>query len=115
MVIATKGDLLDQQRKLNNSSLEKYFEHIEIISDKTENDYYTLMKRLGIKTEDFKMIGNSLKSDILPVVEIGGQAVHIPYHTTGEHEKVKVSDKVKSSYVEIGNISEIVRIIEEYN
>jgi putative hydrolase of the HAD superfamily len=114
MLIATKGDLLDQQRKLKNSGLEKYFDHIEIMSDKTGNDYYKLTRRLGIKTENFMMIGNSLKSDILPVVEIGGQAVHIPYHTTWEHEKVEVSDIMKSGYIEIKHISEIVSILENY-
>jgi len=82
LVVATKGDLLDQRRKLHNSGLGKYFHHIEVMSDKQQIDYLDLLKRLEIKPEEFMMIGNSLKSDVLPVLEIGGFAVHIPFHTT---------------------------------
>jgi putative hydrolase of the HAD superfamily len=88
LVVATKGDLLDQRRKLHNSGLGKYFHHIEVMSDKKEKDYLDLIKRLEIEPQEFFMIGNSLKSDILPVLEIGGHAVHIPFHTTWEHEKI---------------------------
>jgi putative hydrolase of the HAD superfamily len=88
LVVATKGDLLDQRRKLHNSRLGKYFHHIEVMSDKQEIDYLDLIKRLEIQPEEFLMIGNSLKSDILPVLEIGGHAVHIPFHTTWAHEKI---------------------------
>jgi putative hydrolase of the HAD superfamily len=88
LVVATKGDLLDQRRKLHNSGLGHYFHHIEVMSDKKEKDYDDLLKRLEIKAEEFFMIGNSLKSDILPVLNIGGHAVHIPFHTTWEHEKI---------------------------
>jgi len=88
LVVATKGDLLDQRRKLHNSGLGHYFHHIEVMSDKKERDYEDLLKRLEIKAEEFFMIGNSLKSDVLPVLNIGGHAVHIPFHTTWEHEKI---------------------------
>ncbi len=88
LVVATKGDLLDQRRKLHNSGLGHYFHHIEVMSDKKEKDYHDLLKRLEIQPDEFFMIGNSLKSDVLPVLEIGGYAVHIPFHTTWEHEKV---------------------------
>ena len=88
LVVATKGDLLDQRRKLHNSGLGHYFHHIEVMSDKQEVDYHDLVRRLDIKPEEFFMIGNSLKSDVLPVLGIGGYAVHIPFHTTWEHEKV---------------------------
>jgi putative hydrolase of the HAD superfamily len=87
LVLATKGDLLDQERKLIKSGLEKYFHHIEIMSDKKETDYLKLIKHLDCLPEQFLMIGNSVKSDILPVLNIGGFAVHIPFHTTWEHEK----------------------------
>jgi len=88
LVVATKGDLLDQERKLKKSGLEHYFHHIEIMSDKQEKDYIKLIKHLDIKPEEFLMIGNSLKSDVIPVLAIGGHAVHVPYHTTWAHEKV---------------------------
>lgn len=89
LVVATKGDLLDQERKLKKSGLEHYFHHIEIMSDKQETDYHSLIKHLDIEPGNFLMIGNSLKSDVMPVLAIGGHAVHIPYHTTWAHEKVE--------------------------
>lgn len=88
LVVATKGDLLDQRRKLHNSGLGRYFHHIEVMSDKQDKDYLDLLKRLEIKPNEFIMIGNSLKSDVLPVLNIGGYAVHIPFHTTWAHEKI---------------------------
>jgi putative hydrolase of the HAD superfamily len=88
LVVATKGDLLDQQRKLTKSGLDHYFHHIEIMSDKQEKDYQKLIKHLDCKPEEFLMLGNSLKSDVLPVLNIGGHAVHIPYHTTWVHESI---------------------------
>ena len=88
LVVATKGDLLDQRRKLHNSGLGHYFHHIEVMSDKQEVDYTDLIRRLEIKPSEFFMIGNSLKSDILPVLAIGGHAVHIPFHTTWAYEKI---------------------------
>ena len=89
LVVATKGDLLDQERKLKKSGIEHYFHHIEIMSDKQEADFTKLIKHLDIKPEEFLMLGNSLKSDVMPVLAIGGHGVHIPYHITWEHEKVE--------------------------
>lgn len=89
LVMATKGDLLDQERKLIKSGLEPYFHHIEIVSDKTEKHYQKLVGHLDVKPEEFLMVGNSVKSDILPVLAIGGHGFHIPFHTTWAHETVK--------------------------
>ena len=105
LVVATKGDLLDQERKLKKSGLEHYFHHIEIMSDKQENDYLKLIRRLDIQPADFLMIGNSLKSDVMPVLSIGGNAVHIPYHTTWAHEHVE-------HHVEHANFTHAKKIIE---
>lgn len=88
LVMATKGDLLDQERKLNKSGLADYFHHIEIVSEKKEPQYEKLIKHLDIEPEQFLMIGNSIKSDILPVLNIGGHGFHVPFHTTWEHEVV---------------------------
>lgn len=88
LVMATKGDLLDQERKLNKSGLENHFHHIEIMSDKKMKDYQKLLKHLDCAPEHFLMVGNSIKSDVLPVLELGGYAVHVPYHTTWAHETV---------------------------
>jgi len=86
MVVVTKGDLLDQERKLMRSGLAGYFHHVEVVSDKTEDDYRKLLNRLDIRAESFLMIGNSLRSDVLPVLNIGGSAVYVPYHVTWHHE-----------------------------
>ncbi|MDD3688188.1 MAG: HAD family hydrolase [Bacteroidales bacterium] len=87
LILATKGDLLDQERKLNNSGLAKYFEHVEIMSNKRKEDYVNLINKLKIKPTEFMMVGNTIKSDVLPVIEAGATAIHIPYHITWDHEK----------------------------
>ena len=89
LVVATKGDLLDQERKLKKSGIEHYFHHTEIMSEKGEADFRKLIKHLDIPPANFLMIGNSLKSDVLPVLSIGGHAFHIPYHVTWGHEKIE--------------------------
>ncbi|MBC8643512.1 HAD family hydrolase [Flavobacterium lindanitolerans] len=110
LVVATKGDLLDQRRKLHNSGLGHYFHHIEVMSDKQEKDYHDLLNRLEIKPREFFMIGNSLKSDVLPVLGIGGHAVHIPFHTTWAHEKIdhKVEHK---NFKALDKITEVLPIL----
>ncbi|MEK6780377.1 MAG: HAD family hydrolase [Bacteroidota bacterium] len=91
LVMATKGDLLDQERKLKKSGLASYFHHIEIMSEKKEEDFQKLIKHLDINPGEFLMIGNSIKSDVLPVLNIGGHGFHVPYHTTWAHEKVDMT------------------------
>ncbi len=88
LIVATKGDLKDQQNKLHRSGLSHYFHHIEVMSDKREINYQHLLTRLEIDPKEFLMIGNSLKSDVLPVLNLGGFAIHVPFHTTWEHEKI---------------------------
>jgi putative hydrolase of the HAD superfamily len=105
LVVATKGDLLDQERKLKKSGLAKYFHHIEIMSDKKPADYQKLIQHLDVAPEQFLMIGNSLKSDILPVLDLGGHGVHVPFHTTWAHEMV-------SHPVEHPNFREIEQLDE---
>ncbi len=110
LVVATKGDLKDQQRKLHDSGLGPYFHHIEVMADKQELNYHKLLKRLEIEPDEFFMIGNSLKSDVLPVLAIGGHAVHIPFHTTWEHEKI--SHKVKHpNFRTLENISDVLKYL----
>ncbi len=107
LVVATKGDLLDQERKLRKSGIEHFFHHIEIMSDKQEADYLKLIKHLDIQPSEFMMIGNSLKSDVLPVLAVGGHAVHIPYHTTWAHEVVE--DSVQhSNFRHFENLKDIL-------
>lgn len=110
LVVATKGDLLDQRRKLHNSGLGRFFHHIEVMSDKQEKDYSDLVKRLDIQPSQFMMIGNSLKSDVLPVLGIGGHAIHIPFHTTWAHERI--DHKVEHpKFRDFGRISEIMSLL----
>jgi putative hydrolase of the HAD superfamily len=110
LVVATKGDLLDQERKLRNSALEKYFHHIEIMSDKQPADYIKLIKHLDIAPEEFMMVGNSLKSDIIPVLEIGGHGVHVPFHTTWAHEMVS-NPVVHPQFREVGRLADILEFL----
>lgn len=110
LIVATKGDLLDQERKLEKSGLLKYFHHVEVMSDKKESDYVKIVNHLDIEPEEFLMIGNSLKSDILPLVEIGASAIHIPYHTTWLHEQVNELECSKESYKTFKNIKELIAI-----
>jgi putative hydrolase of the HAD superfamily len=107
LVVATKGDLLDQERKLKKSGLEHYFHHIEIMSDKQESDYLKLIKHLDINPAEFLMMGNSLKSDVLPVLAIGGHAVHIPYHTIWAHETVEHNVE-HINFTQVKNMKEVL-------
>jgi putative hydrolase of the HAD superfamily len=109
LIVATKGDLLDQERKLIKSGLLPYFHHIEIMSDKKESDYQKLIDHLGILPEEFMMVGNSVKSDILPVIGIGGIGIHVPFHTTWQHETVN-EIPTKHFYV-ISTLSQLTNIL----
>ena len=110
LVMATKGDLLDQERKLIRSGLEPHFHHIEVMSDKQKTDYQKLLKHLDCQPDEFLMVGNSMKSDILPVLELGAWAVHVPFHTTWEHEMVDVEvDNPK--FLEAEKITKILKIL----
>jgi len=108
LVVATKGDLLDQERKLKNSGLQNYFHHIEIMSDKKEHDYKKLLKHLDCQPENFLMLGNSIKSDVLPVLEIGGFAAHIPYHVTWSYEQHDVNLE-HPNFMELKSVDEILK------
>ncbi|MBM6550027.1 HAD family hydrolase [Marinomonas ostreistagni] len=88
LMVITKGDLLDQEGKLARSGLAQYFDLYEVVSNKKESNYQRLFERLQLKPSETLMIGNSLRSDILPVLNVGGHALHIPYHTTWSHEQV---------------------------
>lgn len=110
LIVATKGDLKDQQSKLHRSGLGHYFHHIEVMADKQELNYQKLLKRLEIQPSEFFMIGNSLKSDVLPVLGIGGYAVHIPFHTTWEHEKIS-HNVVHDNFTTLEKITEVLPIL----
>ena len=86
LMVVTKGDLLDQEKKIQRSGLGKYFHSIEIVSEKTRETYARLLAGYSIAPQNFFMAGNSLRSDILPILELGGTAAYIPYEITWQHE-----------------------------
>ena len=110
LVLATKGDLLDQERKLEKSGLANYFHHIEIMSEKKLPNYKKLIQHLDIPPNEFLMIGNSLKSDVLPVLKIGGHAFHVPFHTTWAYEQVETRIEDERFQV-LENVEEILKFL----
>lgn len=111
LFLLTKGDLLDQERKLEKSGLSAYFHHVEILSEKKEPNYRQLLTHLEVDMESFLMVGNSLKSDILPIINIGAQAIHVPFHTTWGHELVLDEEKNGKNYKTVGTIKEILKYL----
>jgi len=108
LVIVTKGDLLDQERKLAKSGLLPYFQHVEVVTEKHEANYRQLIEFMNILPHEFLMVGNSLKSDILPVLNIGGKAVHVPFHMEWQFEKTK---KPVTPYIEATSLFELPTIL----
>jgi putative hydrolase of the HAD superfamily len=89
LVLITKGDLRDQERKVRKSGLARHFERVEILSEKDAAVYRRLLDRHGIDPEEFVMVGNSMKSDILPVLDLGGRGIHVPYRITWAAERAE--------------------------
>lgn len=110
LLVLTKGDLLDQERKLEKSGLTKYFHHVEVMSDKKEKNYSDLLEHLEIDVNEFLMIGNSLRSDVLPIINIGGKAIHVPFHTTWQHEEVSPNEE-SDEYDVVKSITEVLNYL----
>lgn len=113
LMIITKGDLFDQETKIARSGLADYFDMIEVVSEKNVSTYQNLLNKYVINPDHFLMIGNSLKSDIIPICEAGGQAVHIPFHTTWEHEIVSQKDAEGHQYYTLSSIQELDQCIQQ--
>ncbi len=111
LILATKGDLLDQERKLEKSGLTDYFHHIEVMSDKQHANYSKLLNHLDINPSEFLMIGNSLKSDILPLVHLNAHAIHVPFHTTWAHEQVSEKETNGKTYKTISSLKELLNLL----
>ena len=111
LILVTKGDLLDQERKLNKSGLIDYFHHIEVVSDKKEENYLKLLTHLDIIPSEFLMVGNSLKSDVLPLINIGAHSMHVPFHTTWIHEDVSDIEQTTNNYLTVNNLSDILKVL----
>ena len=110
MVVFTKGELLDQENKLQRSGLSGFFSHVEITSNKSEKEFAQLCQKLNITPEQLLMVGNSLRSDIAPALAIGAWAVHIPYHITWEleHSEAFQHDRL----LEIVHFNELIPILK---
>ncbi|MBP5523680.1 MAG: HAD family hydrolase [Bacteroidaceae bacterium] len=109
LVVFTKGELQDQENKLRRSGLSKYFSHVEITSNKTEEEFQQLCEQLGILPNELLMVGNSLKSDIAPALTIGAWAVHIPFHVTWQLEHSE--DIQHERLTKITHFNEIIDIL----
>ncbi|GJM63717.1 HAD family hydrolase [Persicobacter diffluens] len=107
LVLITKGDLMDQESKLARSGLADFFKHIEIVSDKSSVQYQEILQKYDYRPEEFLMVGNSLKSDIMPVLEIGAEAVYIPFESTWEHEKIDLTPDQKSRFESLENMAQL--------
>ncbi|HET9780187.1 MAG TPA: HAD family hydrolase [Candidatus Dormibacteraeota bacterium] len=111
LLLITKGDLFDQESKLARSGLGDLFVGVEILSEKSEQTYRGVFERRGIKPDEFVMVGNSLRSDIVPVVSLGARAIHIPYQVTWEHEQVPEDQLPKNGWRRLASIRELPRAL----
>jgi putative hydrolase of the HAD superfamily len=116
LMLITKGDLMDQESKIARSGLEPYFQSIEVVSDKNGESYQRLLRRHSIDPHLFMMVGNSLRSDILPVLELGSTAVYIPYPTTWLHEAADLPAADTPGFYQLehlGQLPELIRQLEQ--
>ena len=110
LIVATKGDLLDQEGKMKRSGISPFFHHIEVMSDKKEQHYIQLLHHLDIRPCEFLMIGNSMKSDILPPLNLGSWAIHVPFHTTWAHEEV-VGEPETANFFKVARLAEVLALL----
>ncbi len=113
LMLLTKGDLFEQDAKIARSGLASYFTHVEVVSEKNAQVYKTLLAKYDIAPARFLMVGNSLRSDILPIVEIGGHAVHIPYHITWVHEIATPTEEHANAYEQLAHIGQLPALLEQ--
>ena len=110
LIVATKGDLLDQEGKMKRSGIASCFHHIEVMSDKQEAHYVQLLNHLDIEPSRFLMIGNSMKSDIIPPLSLGARAIHVPFFTTWAHEEVE-KDPDSDRFIRVEGIRDVLGLI----
>ena len=115
LMLITKGDLFAQQMKISQSKLAPFFDFIEVVSEKDIETYQKILKRDQINPNEFVMVGNSMKSDVLPPLAIGAQAVHIPYQTTWQFERADVAEDKRHSFITLPTMKDLPRLITLYN
>jgi putative hydrolase of the HAD superfamily len=111
LMVLTKGDLFDQESKLARSGLGDFFDYVEIVSEKDDATYQRLLARHKVAAENFVMIGNSLKSDILPIIRLGGQAIHVPYHVTWVHEEVAIEKLAGMQFQQVAALTDVLTLL----
>ncbi|HEX2862606.1 MAG TPA: HAD family hydrolase [Lacunisphaera sp.] len=113
LLLITKGDLHHQERKVEGSGLAAHFHAVEILSEKDGATYERVLRRHGVAMREFVMVGNSLKSDVLPVLQLGGAGVHIPYHLTWQHERVEVAPADQARFRCIEHLAQLPPLLPE--
>jgi putative hydrolase of the HAD superfamily len=111
LLLITKGDLHHQERKVAASGLAAHFHAVEIVSEKDGDTYDRIRRRHGLAWGEFAMVGNSLKSDILPVLQLGGAGVHVPYHLTWQHERAEVVPTTQPRFRQIASLAELPAVL----
>lgn len=112
LLVITKGDLRDQERKLAKSGLGEHFERVEILSEKDASTYAAIFRRHAIDPARFLMVGNSLKSDILPVLALGGAGAHVPYHLTWAAERVEQLPQAAGRFFRLQTLAELPEVVD---
>jgi putative hydrolase of the HAD superfamily len=112
LIVVTKGDLFHQEAKLAGSGIADRFDRVEIVSEKDEDTYRRVMAAAEVEPERFLMIGNSVRSDVLPVVALGGHAAHLPYVYTWELEHVPDADAASQGFHELTSMLELPALVE---
>lgn len=112
LVLVTKGDLFHQESKIARSGLAEHFDRVEIVSEKDPATYRSVLDRCGIDPASFVMVGNSVRSDVLPVLEVGGRAVHVPYHVTWTHEEVADDEDADLPYTRLSDIRHLPALLD---
>ena len=112
LMLITKGDLLHQTSKFDRSGLRPYFSFVEVVSHKTTDVYATILNRHGIDPDDFLMVGNSLRSDIVPVIEAGAWAIHVPAAMSWAHEEADVPAGGLDRYARLQALGEVCSFVE---
>jgi len=114
LMLITKGDLLHQHSKLNRSGLSGYFQYVEVVPDKTLEIYADILSRHKIDPARFIMVGNSMRSDILPVLELGARAIYIPGKLSWSHEHSELPDELADNFVKLEHLGQVAEWINGY-
>lgn len=112
LMVITKGDPLDQTRKVERSQLGRYFSQVEIVHDKTRQSYQDVLGKYHLDPRGFIMVGNSLRSDVAPILELGGIAIHIPAETSWDHEDIPDFDDTQKGYYHLENIKQLPQLLQ---